>query len=158
MFLSDLIMTDVPECSEDTGLPRVYELIQQSPYGFVVVIDSEAHQVPIGIVSEHSICEHLLVRGRTLKGLAAGNVLDPRFKKTGIRSSIHEANNMLGNDNTRVILVMDQKRRFCGIVDPAALRNAARSQNQVEDLGTFQPKFQGRRMPGVEIPAFGGMP
>jgi len=157
MFLSKLIMTDAPECSEDTDLTRVYQMIQVSPYGFVVVVDSEVHRVPIGIVSEHSICEHLLVRGRSLRGLGAGNVMDQRTKKVVSSATIEEAAALLGDDPTRVILVMDEKRRFCGIVDPAAVLNAARSRDVIEDLGTFRPSSQSRRLPGVEIPAFGWM-
>ncbi|MEO8648967.1 MAG: hypothetical protein ABI539_07360 [Acidobacteriota bacterium] len=157
MFLSEFIMTDAPECSEDTDLTRVYEMIQLSPFGFVVVIDSEVHRVPIGIVSEHSICEHLLVRGRSLRGLAAGNVMDQRTKKVVYSATIEETAALLGDEQPRVILVMDDKRRFCGIVDPAAVLNAAHSRDVIEDLGTFQPRSQSTRLPGGEIPAFGWM-
>ena len=55
MLIREIMDVDVTECTEDTPIGDVYELIQQSHKNYVVVIDSSQHRVPIGIVNEHSI-------------------------------------------------------------------------------------------------------
>ena len=63
------------ECTEDTPIQKVYELIQASSDGVVVVIDSRTHRKPIGIINEHTICEQLIARGRRLQGATAGSLM-----------------------------------------------------------------------------------
>src|SRR3982751_1359661 len=88
MIIRD-IMTECPaECIEDAPLSEVYELIQKCDHGYVVVLDSSAHRVPIGVVSEHSICEQIIGRGRNPKVLRAGSVMDSRIRRIFDNSSI----------------------------------------------------------------------
>src|SRR5215204_3293276 len=81
MFVSELMSTGLAECTEDTRLEDAFELIRKYDHGMVVVVDSIAHRVPIGIVTERSICEQLITRGRNARSLTAGSVMDSRIKK-----------------------------------------------------------------------------
>ena len=51
MFVKEIMSRCVMECTEDTGLEEVYDLIKKCDHGLVVVVDSHAHRVPIGVVS-----------------------------------------------------------------------------------------------------------
>ena len=47
MRVSEIMSRCVTVCTEDTGLEEVYELIQKCEHKLVVVVDSNAHRVPI---------------------------------------------------------------------------------------------------------------
>ena len=153
MLVSNIMSKCVAECTEDMGLEEVFELIQKCDHGLVVVIDSLAHRVPIGVVSERSICEQVITRGKNPRNLSAGSVLDSRIKKvreTDSVESIGEASELAA------IVVIDDKRRVCGIVAKDAIKGAAEIS---ED--PFEPAVDGVTAPQTlthgfrEIPAFG---
>ena len=121
MLIKEIMNTGVIECTEDTSLKDTYELIQQSPTGFVVIIDSLQHRVPIGIVNEHSICENVVRRSRNTKDLDAGNVMNTNIKRMCENAEIMECGVTVG---TLVILVVNEKRQFLGTVQPAELESS----------------------------------
>ncbi len=124
MLVSDVMSTCVAECTEDARLEEVFELIQQCDHGFVVVVDSVAHRVPIGVVTEHSICEQIIARGRNPKNLLAGSVIDSRIVKlvsTDLVEKIGEANLA----DVAAVVVVDESRRVCGLIAKEKIRNLA---------------------------------
>mgnify|MGYP003578572430 CR=1 FL=1 len=116
MLVRDIMSRFDAECTEDMTLNGVYELIQKSDHGFVVVIDSEAHRVPIGIVTEHSICKQIIGRGRNPRNLAAGNVLDARVGRIEDTAPVTECARFFDSETNEVIIVVNGKREFRGIV------------------------------------------
>ncbi|MEO8041399.1 MAG: CBS domain-containing protein [Acidobacteriota bacterium] len=154
MFVSDIMSTCVAECTEDMRLEEVFELIQKCNHGLVVVIDSLAHRIPIGVVTEHSICEQIIVRGRNPKGLTAGSVIDSRINKvlaTDLVEKIIEA----GQDDFAVVVV-DENRRICGLISKDTIKNIPRL---LSVSLTSAPVVSAPTSRGVartsEIPAFG---
>lgn len=153
MFVSELMSRCVAECTEDLGLAEVYELIRKCEHGLVVVIDSNAHRVPIGVVSDRSILEQIVARGRNPRSLIAGSVIDSRIKvvsETDLVESIprHEIGGLAA------IVVVNEKRQVCGLVPKAALANVGRTGDAV--LTAHGAGDRSISTPAnSEIPAFG---
>ena len=155
MSISDIMSRCVAECTEDTGIEKVYELIRKCEHGIVVVIDSEAHRVPIGVVTERSICEQLIVRGKSLRGLTAGSVLDSRIMLVREAAGIDNiASDKL--DSLTAIIVTNDARRVTGIVPASSLRGVVTTLDATRSPGAIYVSTNVRRSPAArEIPAFG---
>ena len=154
MFVKEIMSTCVSECTEDMELAQVYELIRQCEHGLAVVIESNAHRVPIGIVSERSICEQIILRGRNPRGLRAASVIDSRIK-TVMENDLVEA--VIGRDrdaDVSAVVVINGNRQVCGLVPKQAFDGARSLQNIPTQV--VEKKDPSVRSPGVsEIPAFG---
>jgi len=122
MFVSDIMSTCLAECTEDTSLEEVFGLIRKCDHGLVVVVDSVAHRVPIGVVTERSICEQIIDRGRNPRSLAAGSVMDSRIKRVP-RSDPAETLATLNPSEVAAIVAVDDNRRPCGLVTKESLKN-----------------------------------
>lgn len=146
MLVGEIMSKCDAVCTEDVPLRSVYELIQNSGQGFVVVIDSEVHKVPIGLVTEHSICKQVVGRGRSPKNLAAGNVLEARVPRIDADAPITDCGRLFADDRTKVILAVNGKREFLGVVFRESFARAVSSslqaaapvlQKQVPQIPTF---------------------
>ena len=155
MFISEIMSTCVAECTEDMKLEEVFDLIQKCDHGLVVVIDSHAHRVPIGIVNERSICEQIIARGRNPRNLLAGSVMDSRIKKV-LETDLAECINDTDAAEFAAIVVIDDKRRICGLVTKEKINAIASIANRTyisaPDVASVTP---GRPRRISEIPAFG---
>ena len=152
MFVTEIMSTCVAECTEDMKLEDVFDLIQKCDHGLVVVIDSHAHRVPIGIVNERSICEQIIARGRNPRNLLAGSVMDSRIKKV-LETDVVEC--ITDTAEFAAIVVVDDKRRICGVVSKEKIESVKAIDNE-----TYAPAADPVRLsaPRIsEIPAFGSM-
>jgi CBS-domain-containing membrane protein len=155
MLIKDIMSTCIRECTEDTPLKEVYKLIQDCEHGFVVVVDSATHRVPIGIVNEHSICEQVIARGRNAKALFAGSVMSTHVKRVNENTAIMHCREVIEKDPV-AILIVDDERHLRGIVEPARLAPLVGEDKQPAASAPVFPSFVQRKTPGrVEIPAFG---
>jgi predicted transcriptional regulator len=154
MIVGDMMSRSIAVCTEDTGLERVYELLRNSEHGVVIVVDSEAHRVPIGVVTERSICEQIIARGRNPRTLAAGSIMESRITK--LRESDPVAKLAAPQPGVAAVIVIDEHRKVCGIVPEDKLSNlpapiAATQSSNLVFINTNQ-----RQTPAIrEIPAFG---
>jgi len=157
MFIRDIMNNSIAECTEDASLPEVYDLIQGCEHGYVVVLDSASHRVPIGIVTEHSICQHVIARGRNPKTLNAGNVMNSRIRRVTENTNIESCEGIVEDSDSEPILVTDDKRQFSGVVDKAKLANAVCSLKRrlADPNSQFGSLIQSKSPARVEIPAFG---
>lgn len=155
MRVSDIMSRSVTVCTEDAGLEEVYELIQKCEDKLVVVIDSHAHRVPIGVASEHSICEQIIARGRNPRILSAGSVMDARIKKV----SEEDLLGSLGAEEIKdltAIVVVDSNRRISGLLSTEAIKRITPLVSRDRPALTVSvnsPPASPRRI--SEIPAFG---
>jgi predicted transcriptional regulator len=150
MLISEVVSECVAECTEDTPLADVYELIQKCEHGFVVVLESSTHRVPLGVVSEHTICEQLIACGRRPKELKAGNVMNTRARRVAASTPVASCRELVQPADAVPILVVDEKRQFCGIVMQDALAAAVR---RASGSPAFTPASA--TPASSEIPAFG---
>ena len=155
MTVSKIMSKCVTECTEDTALPEVYQLIQKCRHGLVVVVDSESHRVPIGVVSERSICEQLITRGKNPRGLTAGSVIDSRIRtirETDDLSSISPEERR----SLAAVVVTNERRQVCGIVPKSQLDEIPAAVAATHSPGAIYVNTNPRFAPAVrEIPAFG---
>ena len=142
MFVNEIMSRCVMECTEDMGIEEVYELIKKCEHGLVVVLDSYAHRVPIGVVSERSICEQIIARGRNPRGLLAGHVMDSHIR-TVREQDLIEGIDLDETKSAAAIIVTDANRQVSGVLALKDLRAAL--------TVTRIPSARAVR----EIPAFG---
>jgi len=156
MFVSEMMSKCVAECTEDMGLSEVYELIRKCDHGLVVVIDSHAHRVPIGVVSERSICEQIIARGRNPRNLIAASVMDSKIK-TVSETDLVEALGIEGRDDIAAIVAVNKNRQVCGLIPKSALAAARRASSASTPLRpALELEITPKRSPAIrEIPAFG---
>ncbi|HKP71285.1 MAG TPA: CBS domain-containing protein [Pyrinomonadaceae bacterium] len=155
MTIGELMSNCVVECTEDTSIEEVYDLLQKCGHRMVVVIDSRAHRRPIGVVSERSICEQVIGRGRNPKGLAAGSAMDTRIFR--VREDELVSNVAIANPHElAAVVVVDDRRQICGVVPKESLeaisRNIATTRSAGRIFVNTTPKVAS---PISEIPAFG---
>jgi len=154
MLIKEIMNTSVCECTEDTTLAEAYELIQRCPNRFAVVLDSNMHRVPLGIVNEHSICEALVRDRRRDKQLFAGALMSTRVKKVLEDTDVRDCADLLSG-GADAILVISAKRQFRGVVDLAMLSEAHKESLKAEKPRPWADLI-GQAIPAsVEIPAFG---
>ena len=144
MRVSDIMSRCVTVCTEDAGLEEVYELIQKCEHKLVVVVDSHAHRVPIGVASEHTICEQIIARGRNPRTLSAGSAMDARVKKVP-EDQLLESIGPEELDGLTAIIVVNADRQIIGLVAKEAMKSIAAAPVAV---GATQRRTS-------EIPAFG---
>jgi len=155
MLIKELMHSSIAECTEDTALREVYELIQNSPNGFVVVLDSLQHRVPIGIVNEHSICENIIHRARNARSLDAGGVINTNVKRVGEDTPVTACDELL-RKKLDAILVVDDHKRFRGVVEREQLERSVREVRAMPAKPSIFSGILTQQIPAaVEIPAFG---
>ena len=154
MRISEIMSRCVTVCTEDAGLEEVYELIQKCEHKLVVVVDSNAHRVPIGVTSEHRICEQIIERGRNPRTLSAGSVMDARIKKVSEDQLVESIEEKELHDLTAIVVV-NSDRQIIGLVSKEVIKRSAPvrvPERTVHVTITSAPATQ-RRV--SEIPAFG---
>jgi predicted transcriptional regulator len=124
MRVSDVMSRCVTVCTEDAGLEEVYELMQKCEHKLVVVVDSHAHRVPIGVTSEHSICEQVIARGRNPRTLSAGSAMDARIKKVS-EDQLLENIGAEDLDRLTALIVVNADRQIIGLVSKEVIKRAA---------------------------------
>ena len=154
MRIREIMSRCVTVCTEDTGLEEVYELIQKCEHKLVVVVDSNAHRVPIGVTSEHTICEQIIARGRNPKTLSAGSAMDARIKKVSEDQLIENIDAKELNDLTAIVVV-NGDRQIIGLVSKEAIKRLAPVSvpERVVNVTITSAPATPRRV--SEIPAFG---
>jgi predicted transcriptional regulator len=155
MTFGELMSTCVVECTEDTTIEEAYELLQKCGHRMAVVVDSRAHRRPIGVVSERSICEQVIGRGRNPKSLAAGSAMDTRILRVREDESISNVE-IANPDEVAAVIVVNNVRQICGIVPKESIavisQNIAMTSSSSRIFLNTTPKVSPA---ASEIPAFG---
>ena len=155
MRVSDIMSRCVTVCTEDAGLEEVYDLIQKCEHKVVVIVDSNAHRVPIGVANEHSICEQIVARGRSPRTLTAGSLMDARIRKLSEDQSLESIDSKDLKDLTAIIVV-DAEGKIIGVVPKESIKRSTSSipeRNRAVTVTINTTSAPTRRI--SEIPAFG---
>jgi len=124
MRVSEIMSRCVTVCTEDASLDEVYELINKCEHKLVVIVDSHAHRVPIGVASEHSICAQIIGRGRNPKTLSAGSVMDARIRKLSEDQRLENIESSELNELTAIVVV-NSDREITGVVAKESIKRFA---------------------------------
>jgi len=154
MRVSEIMSRCVTVCTEDAGLEEVYELINKCDHKLVVIVDSNAHRVPIGVASEHSICEQIIGRGRNPRTLAAGSIMDSRVRKLSEDQRLENIDSKELNELTAIVVV-NNDREIIGLVSKESIKRFAPivERNRAVTVTVNSAPVTTRRI--SEIPAFG---
>jgi predicted transcriptional regulator len=155
MLIKEIMDTDVVECTEDAPLAEVYDLIQQCQKGYVVVLDSSQHRVPLGVVNEHTICENLVKRSRNTKDLSAVSVMSAKIRRVCENENIENCRDLIVSD-ADAIIVVNESRKFQGVVQLAEIQRSILQPAAAAHRASIFSSMLGQSIPAaVEIPAFG---
>jgi len=156
MTIGELMNTCVVECTEDTSIEEAYELLEKCDHRTVVVVDSRAHRRPIGVVTDRSICEQVIGRGRNPRSLAAGSVMDTRIVKVQ-ETQLAAALAIEDAAAAAAIIVLNDRRQASGLLSKESLARIRPSVAETNSSGRILVNVAPpRTSAGVrEIPAFG---
>ena len=155
MTIDELMNTCVVECTEDTSIEEAYELLGKCNHRMVVVVDSRAHRRPIGVVTERSICEQVIGRGRNPKSLAAGSAMDTRIMR--VRENEPATSIAVANpDEIAAVIVINDRRQVRGVVPKETLAVLVQSVASTSSSSQIIVSTTPKASPATrEIPAFG---
>lgn len=154
MRISEIMCRCVTVCTEDAGLEEVYELMQRCEHRLVVVVDSNAHRVPIGVTSEHRICEQIIARGRNPRTLSAGSVIDARIKKVS-EDQLIENIGAKELDGLTAMVVVNSDRQIIGLVSREVIKRSTPKRVPERTVNVTVTSASATQRRVSEIPAFG---
>ncbi len=135
MFIKDIMNCSAVVCTEDTPLPQVYQMMQESNCDYVTVVESHAHRTPIGIITEHDICLQIVGRGRDPRGLTAANVMNTNIVKALYTVSLTDCSEMMSVSQAKRAFVVDENGMFCGTLSHFDIETT-KTRQHLEDLAS----------------------
>jgi signal-transduction protein with cAMP-binding, CBS, and nucleotidyltransferase domain len=140
MSIKDVMNTNSITCTEDISLAKVYQLMQENECNYVVVIESNAHRKPLGIITEHEMCLEVIGKGRQPRMLTASSVMNTDVLKMPHTMSVTDCADSIKARNAKWALVVDEDGMFCGTV-----RNSDVKKNKRQSSGYIAPEFFGEQ-------------
>ena len=134
MLVKEIMNKNSVICTEDAPLEKVFELMTKNETDFISVVESNAHPMPIGTITEHDICLHIIGKGRNPRGLTAGNVLNTSVVKAAGILSLHECLNLMKIKSADRVFVVDEDGMLCGSI----------SRTEIEKLREQKPSAANR--------------
>ncbi|HMJ08116.1 MAG TPA: CBS domain-containing protein [Pyrinomonadaceae bacterium] len=118
MTANDLMTTNFVVCTEDLPLIRVFEQMDIAGVEHAVVVESLAHSMPIGLITEHDICEQVIGRARNPRGMTAANVMNTNVKRVNRDIGTDELARVEG---TKIVCVIDENGKLCGTLNLSSI-------------------------------------
>lgn len=114
MFVRDIMNENSVVCTEDTTLAKIYELMMKNDCEYVTVVESRAHRIPIGTITEHDICRQLIERGRNPRDMTAANVMNTNILKIAESLTFSECLNLMQTKQAKRVFIVDEDGMFRG--------------------------------------------
>ncbi len=133
MLIKDVMSEVSVVCTEEMSLTNVFNLMLENDCGCIPVVESYAHPVPIGSISEKDICLQIVARNRDPQRLRAGNVMNGNICKVKNTVTVFDCLNLMQNREAERVFVLDSKGAICGTIERSELE-AVRSRQHIDDL------------------------
>lgn len=133
MLIKDVMNQVTVVCTEEMPLTRVFNLMLENDCRCIPVVESYAHQVPIGSISEKDICLQIVAKNRDPKRLSAANVMNGNICKVRANTTVFDCLNLMQNRNANRLYVTDDTGAICGMIERPELE-AVRSRQHIDDL------------------------
>lgn len=147
MFAKDIMNKCAVICTEEMSLIDVYQLMLDSECEYVPVVESNAHNNPTGVITEHDICLQIIAKGRSPRSLTAASVMNAEITKTLDTSTVSYCENLLQNNRTKRLFVVDENGAFCGVISSKEIESG-RAERPVDAIN--RSAFLGEyRNPGI---------
>lgn len=140
MSIENIMNTNAITCTEDISLTKVYQLMQENAWDYVVVIESHAHRKPLGVITEHEICLAVIGEGRQPRTLTAGSVMNTDVLKMPRTLSVAHCAGLMQVRRAKWALVVNEDGIFCG-----AVRDTDVKTNKRQSDGYVAPEFFGEQ-------------
>lgn len=144
MRVGEVVKDDCVVCTEEMSLKKAFNMMIENNSDCIIVVESYAHQVPLGSITEHDICLQLINKHRDPRWLAAANVMNANISKIKITAKIDTCLNLMQKRKLERIFVVDDKGMFCGTVNRKDLEFAnknRRSRNLSRQLNGQKPSI-----------------
>lgn len=116
MQIGDVLKSDCVICTEETPLNTVFELMLQNKCDCIAVVESFAHKVPLGLITERDICMQLVKKHRDPRWLTAANVMNANVSKFENTKNVEACLSLMQKQDSDYSFVIDKKGMFCGTV------------------------------------------
>ena len=129
MKIKEIMRTNVPFCTLETPLQEVVRLLLENEGEFITVVESYAHNNPVGVVTERDICLRTIGAGVNPLKTDVGKVMNFNVGKISCDASVDECRELLSSQNTAFLLVTDDQNACCGIVKKEDLPPLNKAEN-----------------------------
>lgn len=133
MLIKDVMNEVSVVCTEEMPLTKVFRLMLENDCGCIPVVESYAHPVPIGSISEKDICLQIVGKNRDPQRLTAANVMNGNICKAKNTATVFDCLNLMQNREADRLFVLDAKGAICGTIKRTELE-AVRSRQHIDDL------------------------
>ncbi|MGI8884586.1 MAG: CBS domain-containing protein [Pyrinomonadaceae bacterium] len=123
MYVKDVMNKTSVVCTEDVPLAQVYRLMQENDCDYITVVESYAHRMPIGVITEHEICFQIIGKGRDPRGLTAASVMNTNVIKAPYTLTVTDCSNLMETKQAKRALVVNEDGMFCGTLTDFDLKN-----------------------------------
>lgn len=125
MLVKEIMNKDSVICTEDTSLEKVFELMTQSGSDYVSVVESRAHPMPIGTITERDICLQIIGKGRNPRGMTAANVLNTNVVKALNDLTTNECLRLMQIKSSERVFIVDEDGILCGTITRTEIEQSA---------------------------------
>ena len=140
MSIGNIINTNSIICTEDISLIKIYQLMQENKCDHIIVIESYAHQKPLGIITEHEICAQVVGKGREPRRLTAANVMNTDVIKVPAALNVADCSNLLKSRAAKRALVVNEDGIFCGTITDSDIEKT-----EQRNVAYVAPEFFGKQ-------------
>ena len=116
MFVNELMNKNAVVCEEDASLEKVFELMTETGSKVVTVVESSAHRIPLGTITEHDICLQIVGKGRHPRSLQASSVMNQTVVKASENLSLSQCVDLMQIKSTERVCVVDEDGMLAGIL------------------------------------------
>lgn len=132
MQVKDVMTPDPTCCTADTSLEEVAQMMVDCDCGSIPVVESEDSLRPVGTVTDRDIVIRTIAQGMNPLEMTAADIMSSPVITVTPDTSIEEASRLMGDNQVRRVIVVDENGQCCGMVAQADLALDASSRVTAE--------------------------
>lgn len=137
MLVKEIMSKNLACCTSETSLQEVAKMMVDNDCGCIPVVDSEASNKPIGMITDRDITIRTVAEGKNPLDLTAADAMSNDAVTVTAETSVEDCCNLMEDKQIRRIAVVDDNGCCCGIVaqaDVAINSNAQRTAEVVKEV------------------------
>src|SRR5216684_6375247 len=116
MQVKEVMTSDPACCTADTPLPEVARMMIENDCGEIPVVENQASQLPIGVVTDRDIVCRTVANGINPVELAAADCMSKPIVTVTSDTSLEECCRIMEENLIRRVPVVDERGSCCGII------------------------------------------
>jgi CBS domain-containing protein len=132
MQAKDVMTANPTCCTPDTSLQEVAQMMVECDCGCIPVVDSEDSMRPVGTVTDRDITIRAVAEGMNPLEMTAADIMSSPVVTVTPETSIEEVSRLMGDNQVRRVVVVDERGQCCGMVAQADLALDASSRVTAE--------------------------